>query len=456
MEIAIPHNFKARSYQIPFLREVERAMEGRSEKRFFYQIWHRRSGKDKSNIADCVPRRLLQDPTLVKYVYPTLVMARDNMWDAMGKDGFKFTSHIPDAIRIGVPNETRMTIKTRTVDGGESLFQMAGTNRPDTLRGGNSKLYIFSEWADHDPYAFDVIEPILRENDGIAIFNTTPKGDNHARALYEFAKTNPKWFVSMLTVDDTHVFSPEEMEAIKVDTVKRFESSGRSAEEALAYINQEYYCSFDSPVLGSYYGAGISKAEKEGRIATVPYEQGLPVHTAWDLGMDDSTTIWFFQVSGGQFRLIDYYETSGEGLAHYAGVLQERKYVYGSHFAPHDIEVRELGSGKSRLEMAKGFGIAFKVAPRLDLEDGINATRGLFGQMWFDRDKCNRGIQALKNYKKDWDEKNLVFRNNPLHNWASHGADALRTMATAFKRPVTMPDPSSVGGVLPYYEGLPG
>lgn len=452
-KIEIPHNYTPRDYQRPFLWEVRKAMLGQSEKKFFYQIWHRRSGKDKSNIADIVPRRLFQDPCLVKYVLPTLKMGRDNLWDGMGKDGFKFMNHIPEEMQIGQPNETRMTIRTKTKIGGESMFQVAGTNNPDSLRGGNPKLFIFSEWAEHDPYAFDVIEPIVRENNGIVIFNTTPKGENHARAFLEVAKNNPRWWYQILTVDDTGIFSKEDMKIIEDDTIKRFEQNGRSADEAKAYIQQEYYCSFESPVLGSYYGSLIMKAEDEGRVTRVPVDGSVPVETAWDLGVDDSTTIWFFQRVGQEFHFVDYYENSGEGLPHYAQILQEKKYYYGRHFAPHDIEARELGSGKSRKEIAKGLGINFITAPRLDIDDGINMVRTMFSRFWFDKDKCSRGIMALKNYKKDWDEKNQVFRKQPLHNWASHGSDALRTFGTGYRQQHIQSGNIDFGGVKPLIEG---
>src|SRR3990167_6143744 len=207
----IPSHFHARSYQIPFLRAVEASLTGKSPIRYFMQVWHRRSGKDKTNIADVAPRRLIKDPTLVKYVYPTLVMGRDNLWDGIGSDGFKYIDHIPNFLQASQPNSTRMTIPIK----GGSLFQVAGPDNPDSLRGGNAKLYIFSEWSEHDPYAWDVVEPILRENDGIAIFNMTPKGDDHARALYEYARNNPKWFVQILTADNTNVFTKEQLKEIR-------------------------------------------------------------------------------------------------------------------------------------------------------------------------------------------------------------------------------------------------
>lgn len=427
--IQIPHRFTARPYQVEFLREVQAAMEGRSGKRYFIQCWHRRSGKDKTDVADVAPRRLLTSPTLVKYVYPTLVMGRDNLWDAMGSDGFKYIDHIPEEMRAGKANGTRMTIPIK----GGSLFQVAGSDNPDSLRGGNAKLFIFSEWSEQDPRAFDVVEPILKENDGIGIFNFTPKGDNHAKQLLEFAKGRPDWFVQVLTALDTGVFTVDQLAQIKMDIIARFINQGRSETEAVAYFEQEYMCSFESPVIGAYYGEGMRRAESDGRITSVPYEATLPVHTVWDLGIGDSTAIWFYQQYGMQLRVIDYLESSGEGLPYYAGELNKKGYSYGRHIGPHDLAVRELGSGRSRQEIAQTLGINFEIAPKLSIDDGIEAARAILSKCWFDAAKCDRGLKAMRNYRKDWDDKNQVFRSAPKHDWSSHAADAFRYLAVSLQ-----------------------
>lgn len=461
--VTLPHHFTARDYQIPYLSAIEQSILGNSEIRYFMQVWHRRSGKDKTNIADVVPRRLMQSPCLVKYIYPTLVMGRENLWEGIGGDGYKFMNHLPGKLRIGQANESRMTVKIKNNEYdpelvNHSIFQIAGSDRPDSLRGGNPKLVVYSEYAEQDPEAWNVVEPILKENNGIAVFNFTPKGDNHARSLYEYAKNNPLWYVQILTALDTGIFSVEQLEEIRTDIIKRFTADGRSEEEAVAYYEQEYMCSFISPVVGSYYGAAIRKAEQEKRIGRVPYERVLDVHTAWDLGVDDSTTIWFYQNVGAEIRFIDYYENTGEGIEFYIKHVKEKPYVYGKHYAPHDIQVRGYGTGKTRWEIAKGLGIRFEVAPKLPIEDGINATRGIFSQCWFDEDKCDRGIQCLKNYKKKWNDKMKVFSNTPDHNWASHGADAMRTFSTTFKRKVQgyQPRPAGYGGVKPLIAGTLG
>jgi hypothetical protein len=275
------------------------------------------------------------------------------------------------------------------------------------------------------------VEPILRENDGIAIFNMTPKGDNHARALFEFAKNHPKWYVELLTAEDTGIFTKQQLEEILDDVTKRFTSNGRSEAEARAYFEQEYMCSFKAPVIGSYYGEAMQRAERDKRITSVPYDGNLLVNTYWDLGMDDSMTIWFHQGLGGENRFIDYYENSGEGLTHYISKLKEKGYNYGEHWAPFDIGVKEMGTGKTRWEVARDNGVTFRIAPKISLEDGINAVRGSLSSCWFDAVKCDRGIQALKSYKKEWDEKNKVFKNYPKHDWSSHGSDGMRYFAVS-------------------------
>jgi hypothetical protein len=450
-DFRIPYNFKARDYQIPFLRAVEASINGESKVRKFMQVWHRRSGKDKVDIADVMPRKLVHDPCLGKFVYPTLKMARENMWDGIGSDGFRYREHIAPFIREGEPNESTMKIPVKH----GSIFQLAGSDNPDSLRGGNPKIYVFSEWAEQNPYAWDVVEPILRENDGIAIFNFTPKGDNHARSLYEYAKGDPdNWFVQILTAEDTGIWTLKQLDEIRLDIIKRFAADGRSESEATAYFDQEYMCSFKAPVIGSYYGANIATAEKTGRITNVPHMDGFPVDTYWDLGIDDSMTIWFCQEIGQELHLIDYYENSGEGFPFYAQELQKRGYMYRKHVAPHDISVRELGTGKSRLEIASTLGIRFDVAPSLSVDDGINACRTIFSQCWFDKDKTIRGINALKNYRKEWDEKNKVFRNNPKHDWASHGADGFRTFGVGYQKYIKRTYPTDVGGVKGFIPGI--
>lgn len=297
----------------------------------------------------------------------------------------------------------------------------------NSVVGTNPIGSVFSEYALQDPRAWDYIRPILAENKGWAIFNYTPRGTNHGYDLYEMAKQSKYWYCERLTVEDTGAIDEESL-AIEKDEIMRQHGND-------ALYRQEYFCSFDAPILGAYFGVQMQKADddKPSRIGKVPHETNLQVNTAWDLGMDDATTIWFFQVYGREVRLINYYEASGEGLAHYVNHLQSLSYKlnynYGTHYAPHDIEVREMGPGKSRKESARALGLKFKTGRKLDLMDGIESARNLISRCWFDAKKCKRGINALRNYHKDYDEKAKAFRTRPKHDWASHGADAFRELA---------------------------
>lgn len=197
-----------------------------------------------------------------------------------------------------------------------------------------------------------------------------------------------------------------------------------------------------NPVLmarGSYYGQLLLRAQKDGRIRNVPVEPRLLVHTAWDLGMSDSTCIWFFQHlpvgDVGEYRIIDYYEASGEALDHYASVLHAKGYSYGTHIAPHDIRVRELGTGKSRLEVARSLGVRFDIAPDIPVNDGINAVRTILPCCYFDQTRCEQGLQSLWGYQREWDDVRQTFKDKPLHDWASHAADSFRYLALGFRPP---------------------
>jgi hypothetical protein len=198
-------------------------------------------------------------------------------------------------------------------------------------------------------------------------------------------------------------------------------------------FNQEYETSFEANVVGSYYGQLLADADAAGRVCRVPYEPAKPVETWWDLGVGDSTAIWFVQHVNSEIRVIDFLEASGEGLPYYAKALQAKPYVYGRHIAPHDIKVRELGSGRARIDTAADLGIRFEIAPQLGVDDGIHAVRMMLPRCWFDAEKTRPGLDALRQYRKDWDERLKVFRSKPLHNWCSHPSDAFRYGATALE-----------------------
>jgi phage terminase large subunit len=226
----------------------------------------------------------------------------------------------------------------------------------------------------------------------------------------------------MLKASDTGLIPESELALAKRDL----------SEEQYA---QEFECSFDAAVVGAYYGKLMARAEAERRITDVPYEPAAAVWTSWDLGIRDATAIWFAQVVGRQIRVIDYYEASGVDLGHYVREIGARPYVYAGHIVPHDAQAKELGTGKSRLEVLESLGLKnLQLAPMHRLEDGINAVRVFLPKCWFDAEKCARGIDALKLYRAEYDDKLQALRPRAVHDWTSHAADAFRYLALTLDR----------------------
>jgi hypothetical protein len=433
--------YEARDYQQDFWDAWygEGPHEGKQYD-IFVLNWHRRAGKDmtcwNAAIEFCA-----EEPMTCKYAFPTGDMARDNLWESYDNDGHRFTDFFPEALRVKAHNNDdglNDSLKSIEYITGGSI-RVISAHKPGRLRGGNSKLFVLSELQAMDPSVIDIIEPILEANHGRLLINLTANGDSAAKGLLEAWKEDPRVYVSVLTVDDTPVFTHEQMVRIRDRTIRRFEARGQSLEEANAFVDQEYYCRWDSPVVGSYFGAGMRRATEQGRITTVMHETQLPVHTFWDLGVDDSMSIWFVQLFNREIRLIDYFESSGEGFSFYAKVLRgqhegfERMadYLYGKHYAPHDIRVRNMGKdAKTRQEVAKSVGINFEVVKRVSAkEDGIEAIRTVLARCWWDKEKCKRGINALKGYRKEWNEQLMVYKDSPVHDWTSHGTDAFQTLA---------------------------
>ena len=374
-------------------------------------IWHRRAGKDIT-LMNLIVKKMMERKGVYYYFFPTYQQGKKILWNGMDREGFKFTSHIPEEIRKRTDN-TEMLIELKN----GSLFQVIGTDKIDSIVGTNPIGCVFSEYSLQNPKAWDFIRPILAENGGWAVFNYTPRGKNHGYTLYNMAKDNEKWFCELLTIDDT--------KAISTDVVEEERESGMDED----MIQQEFYCSFQAAIQGSYYSKPIKRAEEENRITSVPYERNLPVSTWWDLGVGDSTSIWFTQDIGNEIHIIDYYENEGEGLPFYANILQKKQYNYKQHNAPHDIQVRELGSGLSRIETAKTLGINFNIVKNISIDDGVNAVRLIFDKCWFDKDKCKQGMRCLTEYHKEYDENRHEYKNKPFHDWSSHGSDAFRYFA---------------------------
>lgn len=415
--------FQPRDYQIPIIEAIEKKGYRR-----VLAIMPRRAGKDITAFNIAI-RYMLRNVCVVYYIFPTYAQGKKILWDSLNNDGMKILDYIPSELIVST-NSQEMKIKL--VNG--SLFQVVGSDNVDSLVGTNPKLCIFSEYALQDPRAFQYIRPILAGNEGLALFVSTPRGHNHLFDLYNIATQSPDWFCYKLTLDDT--------KHIPLEEIERDRDEGLMSEDL---IQQEYYCSFSLGVEGSFYTKYIDKMRLSNQLGEVPWESSYQVHTSWDLGMRDSTVILFYQICGQVVRIIDCYENNKEGLEHYKQILDSKPYSYGKHFAPHDIAVTELGTGLSRLEKARQLGISFEIKrdkqgraisalPSVSIMDGIEAVRSLFSRVWIDEVKCAKFIKALENYRQEYDAKRKIYGSAPLHNWASHYADAMRYLALSLPK----------------------
>lgn len=380
--------------------------------RWAVMVCHRRAGKTVACINDLLRSALTTSRTDYRgaYISPYYGQAKDVAWTYLKK----FAGVVPGVqfseveLRADFPNGSRI--------------RLYGADNADVrLRGIYLDDVVLDEYADFAPSIWgEVIRPLLADRQGRAVFIGTPKGHNGFWRIWQDAEGKGDWFRLMLRASDTNIIAAEELQA--------------AAQQMTAdQYAQEFECSFEAAIQGAYYAKELAAAEADGRISDVPIDPATPVHTAWDLGVADSTTVVFFQAPrGGAVRIVDCYEASGHGLDHYVRMLKDRGYTYGDHWAPHDIEVRELGSGRSRMETAASLGIRFKVAPNLPVQDGINAVRMLMPRMYFDRRKTAPLIEALKQYREKVDEKRQVSLG-PLHDWTSHFADATRYLAVAVR-----------------------
>ena len=328
-------------------------------------------------------------------------MAKNIIWDY-----FKFYSRAIPGIKV---NESELKIDYP--NGGRVV--LLGAEDPDSLRGLYLDFVVFDEYSQQPSNIFtEIIRPALSDRKGGALWIGTPKGSNEFRRLYDNA-ISENWYRILLRASETNVIDAGELEDAK---------RSMSIDE----YSQEYECSWVPSIRGSYYADAISDMRAQGRITKVPYDPIIPVHTVWDLGISDDMAIGFYQVSGLEPRMIDFYCSNGKPLDHYIQYLKEKGYNYGKHFAPHDIRVRELATGKSRYEIAQQLGVTFDMTPNLPVQDGINAGRGILGRLWVDEKNNAYFLDALLQYKREWDEAHGHFRDKPLHDWTSHAADVHR------------------------------
>jgi len=419
-EITIPYNFTPYTHQIPaynclpngFIRGVV--------------IWHRRAGKDKTFI-NILAREAFKRVGTYFYILPYYKQARLIIWEGMDANGFRFIDHFPQQL-IRRKESQQMVLELNN----GSIIRMLGSDNIDAIVGSNPIGVIFSEFSLHKPAAWNYLRPILLENKGWALFNGTPRGKNALWRMYKHAKKDPTWFSELLTINDTiRLDGTPIMTEADIETERQ---SGMPEE----LIQQEFYCSFEAGLVGSILGDLMQDAYREKRIKKVPWEPNLPVTTAWDLGFDDTNTIWFVQFSGREIWVIDVYANNRKSAGHYVNILNQKPYTYEEHFFPHDVEVHEYSTGKTRRETFESLGLKnivtvprMKVADKYGLSEGHNAMRQILPLCWFDEEKCDDGIEGLKSYRREWDEKKECFSDSPVKDWAKHYADGFRQLARA-------------------------
>lgn len=437
--ITIPHEWEPYPHQERFWE----ALMVRNVKRIVI-VWHRRAGKDLT-MLNALVCKMMQKVGVYWYVFPTYRQGRDVVWNGMTNDGRRFLDAIPKAL-IKRKRDDMMSVE---LVNGSQLF-IKGSDRIDTLVGANPIGVVFSEYSIQNPQAWNLIRPILNANEGWAVFVYTPRGYNHGYDLFNFATKKmavqpERWHAELLTVDDTsRPLKDENGNIVKDDDgneiwvrlvtdemIQEDIEGGMPSEVA----EQEYRCSFDAALVGAYYGEQMKRARVEGRITTVPYDESRVVHTGWDLGISDAMAVWYFHLDKeGNPEFIDHDEYVGQSLKDVAKEVLQKPYVYGTHLAPHDIKQRELTTGQSRLETAKGYGIKFEVVPKLSIADGIDAARRLINKSRFDQEKCSHGISCLCQYSKTYDPERKVYSDKPKHDWTSHSADGFRMIAVGIKR----------------------
>lgn len=406
------------------LRPQQREIAARM-RRFSVLVCHRRFGKTVLMLLVLLSKALDNRKTAPRYAYiaPYRVQAKEVAWDYLKR----FAGAIPGAefnegeLRCDLPNGARI--------------QLYGADNPDRMRGLYLDGAVFDEYAQINPSTWtEIVRPMLADRKGWAAFIGTVAGRDAFFRLFEHAKGqmadgNPDWFAALYRASKTGI----------VDEAELIDAQALMTEDEYA---REFECDFDAAVPGTFYAQALREAEDAGRIGVVPWEPDRPVHTAWDIGFSDDTAIWFYQQVGRALHVIDFYASNGEGIGHYVNELQRKPYTYGKHFGPHDLRPKTMASGgRSLWEQANSLGFRFHIVPELSVNDGINAVRRIMPRVWFDAEKCAAGLDALRLYRREWDDDKKAFKDKPLHDWTSHAADAMRYLAVGYteQRPDEFP-----------------
>lgn len=414
------HDFRVRWYQ----RDFHEAWVQRKKTRLI-EIAHRRWGKDE--IALNATRELaLQRSASYWHCLPEYAQARKALWTSVNPHTGKrrIDEAFPQEIREGQANEQEMFIRFK----GGSTWQLIGSDRYDATVGSSPAGIVYSEWALANPSAWGYHRPMVEENNGWAAFITTPRGNNHAKALYDMAKGNDRWFAELSNVNDTGALSEEQ----QAEALEEYQAL-YGLDFGLAMFEQEYLCSFSGAMVGAYWGAEINRAEREGRISEFEIDWAHPVHTAWDLGKAVNNPIWCFQVIKGVPLIVDFYQPESEDVADWVKWLDDKGYK-GNDYVPHDILVTEWGTKRTRLETLSAMGRKPRRLPRVSVADGLQAGRSTINAARFrNTDRVLSGVEGIKNYRRDWDDERKTFREIPVKDWAEHIGSAFRYLGLAWK-----------------------
>jgi phage terminase large subunit len=394
--------------------------EAMDKHRFVVGVAHRRMGKTVAALNQIIKAALENNQQAPRYAYiaPTYSQAKRVAWD--------YLTHF---VR---PLDAVANIAELRVDFLGRRIQLYGSDNPDSLRGQYFDGVVLDEIGDQNPKIWnEIIRPSLADRKGWCLFIGTPKGNNHFKDLFDRSSKETGWAALEFKASETQIIDVEELDAAR-------------KEMGDDKYNQEFECSFNAAVEGSYYGKLINDLEENGRMCAIDRDDLCRTYVAWDLGIGDSTAIFVMQVAGQEFRVMDHVENHGQGLDWYVEWLKENNWHKAEQLLPHDVEVRELGTGKSRIEVLREAGLDCKVLPRLAVDDGIQAVRRLLPKCWFNMPKVKQGLDCLRNYRREYDEKRNVFYDKPLHDWASHSSDSFRYLALGLEQTNTWAQPLKI------------
>ena len=411
-------------------------------------VWHRRAGKDEV----CLHHTAVAAFERVGnywHCLPEFLQGRKAIWTAINAHTGKrrIDEAFPARLRANT-NDNEMFI--RFING--STWQVIGSDRYDATVGAGVAGIVYSEWALANPSAWAYHRPMVEENDGWATFITTPRGRNHALALYQHATVSADWFSELLTAEDTHALTAEALAKALAEYQALY-----GADVGKAQFRQEYYCDWNAAILGAYFALEMAQVRSEGRIIECNAIEGQPVHRAWDLGMRDDTSVWWFQVQGPQIIILDHYAASGGGLPHFAEEIEKREKQHGwkngTDWVPHDAKVKEWGTARTRVETMQQLGLHPQLVPWATFQDGINAARQTLPLCVFHPRTEETGISALEQYRREWDDEKKAFRATDVHDWTAHPAAAFRYLSFAWRlaerRETPMPATPPGGFVIP-------